>query len=156
MPYLSATELSLRLPANVSIGTNTSPLTLGEVGSIIAEVGAHFDSVVARAGYSVPVDSGASAYPYVQQIIRDGAGARVLRILFWGNQGSAPMTTAEEWEQAYKDALAAITDGDIVLIGVGENASDDFVLLPRSYGADTTIEALERGASAYVPRTWEP
>lgn len=156
MPYLAATELSLRLPANVSIGTNTGPLNLGEVGSIIAEVGAQFDAFVAGAGYVVPVPTGASAYPMVQQIIRDGAGARVLRVLFFGT-GSAMLTTAEEWEQAYRDALRAIKDGDLALVGASEDSSEAVRMLPRSYSTSgDAADDLDSGASAYVGRLWEP
>lgn len=155
--YLAATELTLRLPANVSIGTNTIPLTLGEVGSIIGEVGARFDAVAAGAGYAIPVSSTASAWPMVQQIVRDGAGARVLRILFFGT-GAAPLTTAEEWEKAYEDALEAIKDADIALPGVGQDSSETIRALPRSFSTTyaAMAPALERGASVYVPRTWEP
>lgn len=38
MGYIGAEELTLILPAGVSIGTNTSPFTLGEVGSVITEI----------------------------------------------------------------------------------------------------------------------
>lgn len=157
MPYLAATELTLRLPANVSIGTDTTPISIGEVGSIIGEVGARFDAVAAKSGYAIPVSSTASAWPMVQQIIRDGAGARVLRILFWG-PGSPPLTTAEEWEKAYEDALKAILEGELVLPGVPEEGGESIRLLPRSFSTTSVGIAgdLERGASVYVPRTWEP
>jgi hypothetical protein len=156
--YLAATELTLRLPANVSIGTNTSPLSLGEVGSIIGEVSAQFDSVAARAGYTVPIAQSATlSMPLIQQIVRDGAGARVLRILFWGTD-SAPLTTAEEWEASYKEALRLISDADMLLPGAGEEAGESGRMLPRSFSTSYAgiATSLETGASVYVPRTWEP
>lgn len=153
MPYIAATELTLILPANVSIGTNTAPLRLGEVASIIAEVESKFDSVAAAAGYAVPISSAAAAFPMVQQVVKDGAGARVLKILFPRGE----MRTAEEWQAAYEAALKAIRAADIVLPGAAEEAGESNRLLPRSFSTSGLAASdLESGASAYIPRTWEP
>lgn len=156
MVYLAASELINVLPANISIGTDTTPLTYGEVGSIIGGISAEIDAHAAAAGYSVPItDSATTALALVQQIAKDGAGARVLRILFFGT-GAAPLTTAEEWEEAYKAALKAMDDGDLVLPGAPEDTTETTRLLARSFSTESSADSLETGASAYISRVWEP
>src|SRR6266540_3057817 len=140
MAYISATELSLILPANVSIGTNTMPLNLGEVASVIAEVGARFDSAAAGAGYALPIDASAAAYPLVQQIVKDGAACRVLRILFpalGGGPAGGPLPLAEDYCAAYAAAIAMLEAGDLALPGVGETTSEDTRLLARSWSTSS-------------------
>jgi hypothetical protein len=153
MAYVSATELTLIFPANVSIGTNTLPIALGEVASIIAETQSRFDAVAAGAGYAVPIATGASSYPMVQQIVKDGAGGRVLRILFPRGE----MRTAEDWTAAYEAALKAIMDSDLLLLGAAEDASETNRLLPRAFStANISDDPVMTGASAYISRVWEP
>lgn len=159
MSYLSATELSLLLPQGVSIGTNTDPLTLGEVASVIFEVSAELDGTLAQAGYDVPIASTATgAYAQLQRWTRHGAAYEVMRILV-PNMGSpgASSTLAEEYRQAYENALKMIRDGQISLVGVGFSSGETGRTLPRSFSTTNTgADAIERGATSQFPRTWEP
>src|SRR4051812_12580186 len=83
MSYFGATELSLVLPAGVSIGTNTVPITLNEVATMIAEVSADLDVTAAGKGYAVPISTVATiAYMAVQQAAKQGVAARILQTLF--------------------------------------------------------------------------
>jgi hypothetical protein len=134
--YLAATELSLLLPAGPSIGASTAPLTLGETGSIIAEIEAELDGAAAKAGYAVPVSSVAtSAYAQMQLWTRLGAGAQVLGIIYpnLGRGGGGAMPLAQTYREAYEAALKMLRKGEIVLVGAGEDTSGAGRELPRSY-----------------------
>lgn len=141
MPYLVASELTTVLPAGVSIGTNTAPLTLGEVGSIIAEISAELDGAAAGAGYTVPVSSVATqAYTQMQSWTKQGAGARVLNIIFpnvSGGPGSRT-TLAAEYAAAYRDALKALRRGEMPLVGADHDAGEGARELARSYATSET------------------
>lgn len=133
--YIGASELSLILPANVSIGTNTQPLTLGEVASVIVEVSAELDSAAAAAGYAVPVSTAAtSAYAQMQRWCKQGAGAAVLGIIFPNLGGpGARSSLADDYRTAYRDALKALRKGEMPLIGASPGAAGEGRELPRSY-----------------------
>lgn len=158
MPYIGATELSLILPANVSIGTNTVPITLDEVGSMIAEVTGRLDGALAGAGYGVPIPTTATdAYTTVQSIVKDGVGCRVMRTLFPNiGQPKDKIALAADYCEAYKQAMADIKDGSLVLVGAPKSTDESARSLPRSYSTTSGATGAETGASAYITRTWEP
>ena len=150
-PYVSATELTLILPPNVSIGTNTSPLALGEVGSMIAEISAELDAAAAGAGYGVPIPTGATmAWSQMQRYTKQGAAAQVLKTIFpnlGGPGGKANL--ADDYWAAYQAALKAIRKGEIVFVGAGADAGGGGRELPRSYSTSNS------GATAGVPPTFD-
>lgn len=142
MAYLSATELTMILPANVSIGTNTDPFTLGEVASVIYRVGANFDAAAAAAGYAVPLAPPASAgatqaWAQAQQIVLDGAAAIVLGVIFpnmtGGGRGGDRVTVADRYQKAYDDALKMLRDGNLPLVGAPTSTGEEARELPRSF-----------------------
>lgn len=131
--YLNATELSSMLPLGATIGTNTTPLTLAEVGSVIFEVSAELDAAAAAAGYAVPILSPASsgptyAYAQMQRWAREGAGAFVLFTLYGGENA-----LAKDYRAAYQATLKLLRKGELPLIGAGADAGGEGRELPRSY-----------------------
>lgn len=129
MAYIGATDLTLVLPANVSIGTNTLPLTLGEVGSIIHEYEAELNAAAAHAGYTVPIACSASlSFELMQLNTKRGAAAHLLDILF----PSPPLAVAETYRDAYEAFLKALRDGDMTLPDVDSPGTEGRAL-PRSF-----------------------
>jgi hypothetical protein len=156
-PYLSASELAVILPQGASIGASTSPLTLGEVGTINAQVAAEVDGYLAAAGMIVPISTTAtSAYAQVQRIVMQGAAAQVLDILF-PNLGGGDTTLASDYRNAYEKALKMIADKKLALPGASQDTSEAGRSLPRSFqttnpGADAALTA----ASPLISINWAP
>lgn len=155
MPYFGATELTLILPAGVSIGTNTTPVSLDEVATMIAEVSADLDTTMAGKGYTVPVGTGATiAYAAIQMAAKQGVGARILQTLFPNMGGPGGRTTqADEYAAAYKAFKDGITKGKVLLPGA-DFATTGGRELPRS--RSTSGEPTGMSASPMVPIDWQP
>jgi hypothetical protein len=155
MAYVGATELSLILPAGVSIGTNTNPITLGEVATMLAEVSAGIDVAAAGKGYDVPIATGATiAYAAIQQAVKQGAGARILTTLFPNMGGPGGKTTiADEYKAAYDAFIKGLKDGSVALPGASMSSTTGRAL-PRS--RSTSGEPTGYSASPFFPITWEP
>jgi hypothetical protein len=136
--YVSATDITL--PAGVRVSTNSSPLTLGQVGSICYEVSAELDAAAAAAGYNVPVLSPASAGPtgaYAQLVgyAKSGVGCKVLRLYFPNVTGTQDRSSlASDYCKEYRDALAGIRDGSLPLVGAGSSPGETGRLLPKGSG----------------------
>lgn len=143
--YLGATDLAAALPAGVSIGTNTMPLTLGEVGSIIVQFEGELDGYLAAAGYTVPISSVATdAYAAIQRAVRNGAAADVLSILFPSMGGPGDKTSLSAvYRQAYTDFKKAIAKGDLALVGAGKDTSETGRVLPRAGGTASPYASMD-------------
>lgn len=143
--YLGASELTVILPAGVSIGTSTLPLTLGEVGSIIVEFEGEVDGYLSAAGYTVPVATSASyAFVTVQRAVRNGAGAAVLDVLFPTMGGPADKTSASSvYRKAYDDFKKAIASGNLALVGAGKDTGETGRVLPRSGGVASPFASMD-------------
>jgi len=154
--YLAATELTLLLPAGPSIGTNTAPLTLGETGSIIAEISAELDGAAAKAGYAVPVSSTAtSAFAQMQHWCRLGAGAQVLGIIYPNLGGpGGQVTLAKTYQDAYQAALAMLRKGDVILVGAAEDATGEGREFPRSYSTSNPAATVGVLPTIDMDRIW--
>ena len=157
MAYVAATELTLILPAGVSIGTNTNPINLGEVASMLAEVSAAFDVIAAGKGYDVPIATGATiAYAAVQQAVKQGAGARILTTLFPNMGGPGGKTTvAGEYKAAYDAFLKGLKDGTVALPGATMTSTVGRAL-PRSRSTSADPMPTGLSASPFVPIDWGP
>ena len=155
MAYIGATELTLILPAGVSIGTNTAPLTIGEVASIVFEIEADLNSVAAAVGYDVPIPTGATyAFAQMQLQTKNGAGWRVLGIIFPQIGGPGDKSSlAADYRDAYNAFKTGLAKGTISLIDVG--TGDQGVELPRSFSV-AQGDAGTAGASAFIPMQWAP
>lgn len=153
MPYIGATEVTLVLPANVSIGTNTDPLTLGEVASIIFEVEAEVNSAAAAAGYGVPVSTESPyAFALMQRTVKRGAAAAVLGIIFPNMGGPGSRTPlASEYKDAYEATLDLIRTGHEPLIDAGAAGAGGSRELARSFEVTNSISP-----SAVIPAGWDP
>lgn len=159
--YIGATELTLILPAGVSIGTNTVPFTLGEVGSVIMEVSAELDAAAAAGGYAVPIINPASGGPTVAfgQMVgyaKKGVGAQLLRTIF-PNISNAPgsrATLGDQYAKAYEDALKLLRKGELPLIGAPSDTSGTGRELPRSY--HTSNPAATVGVTPHLDMDWSP
>lgn len=152
--YIGATELSLILPANVSIGTNTAPWTLGEVASLICEVSAEIDSAVVAAGYGIPIPPTATVpYGYVQRICKMGVGWQVLRTIFPDLGGPGDKTSiASDYRTAYEAGIKAIREGKMPLPGASTIAPDSGAVLPRGRSTSDAPSSIASGLSM----NWEP
>jgi len=154
--YLQASELTLLLPAGPSIGANTAPLTLGETGSIIAEISAELDGAAAKAGYVVPVSSAAtSAFAQMQHWCRLGAGAQVLGIIYPNLGGpGGQVTLASSYQAAYQAALAMLRKGDVLLVGAPEDTTGAGREFPRSYSTSNPTATVGVSPTIDMDREW--
>jgi len=154
--YLAATELTLLLPAGPSIGASTMPLTLGETGSIIAEISAELDGAAAKAGYAVPVSSTAtSAYAQLQHWTRLGAAAQVLGIIYPNLGGpGGQVTLAKTYQDAYQAALTMLRKGEVSLVGAAGDTSGAGRELPRSYSTSNPAATVGVLPTIDMDREW--
>lgn len=138
--YFGATELIL--PAHVSVGTNTRPINLNAVATIIWEVSAELDAAAAAAGYAVPLVSPASggatqAFGQIVGYAKKGVAARVLANFFPNLPGKGSgSSSVTDYRQDYKDALDAIRKGDLPLVGAARSSGEEGRELPRSYSIE--------------------
>ena len=162
MPYLAATELTEILPRGVTVGASTLTLTLGEVASMIVEVGETVDGYLAAQGHTVPVTPSIIGYPAVQGIVKNGVAAEVLNVLLPNVGGPGGRSPADRYEKAYMDALAAIKSGDMVIVGLGDDPGETGRALPRSFTTSHQVndvsgpDGYQTGASALVSINWQP
>jgi hypothetical protein len=152
MVYLVASELTAMLPRQVGTITGSSfPLTIDEVGTIIARVSAELDGAAGAAGYAIPVPTTATqAYAQMQEYTEQGAGWRVLRRIFPGGGDSASHPLASDLRDAYNATLKALREGTLILIGAGAAAGEDARELPRSFQTSNSGTAVEAYASPMV------
>lgn len=116
--------------ASVLIGASSLPLNLGLFQTLIDERSAEFDQAAAKAGYSVPIPSTASAYIVAQRIVRDGATADALRIIYTGPDPKY----IDRFQAAYDNALAAIASDDRPLPGAPTDSTGSGRLFAVSAG----------------------
>jgi hypothetical protein len=150
MGYIGATDLTLMLPANVSIGTNTEPLTLGEVATIIGQYEAEINSAAAHGGYIVPISSSASlSFPLLALNTMRGAGAHVLNILFPNMSGGLQQALADDYRRAYEDFLDSLRDGELILPDAeqGGGAHGEFRSFEMKWGV---------APSPMIGKSWDP
>lgn len=142
--YLSASELTSRLPAAVSIGTNTSPISLAEVASWIQAVGARVNGAAAAAGYALPISpSYGDAYAQIQEIVADGVTCRILRVLApHVTSSTRQVSVAKDYCDAYEQAMKELRDGDLILPDAPQDTTGTGRELPRSWetsGGEATL-----------------
>lgn len=147
--YVGATEVTLVLPAPVTITGTSSPLTLGEVASAIQRFGARVNVAAAGAGYAVPISPSAlDAYSMVQDAVIQGVAGWIMGI-YGPNVPAGPgsqTTLAGQFTQAYRDFLEQLRDGDILLPDVGRDT--DGRQLPRSFETTNTAAAASVGGAS--------
>lgn len=147
--YVGATEVTLILPAPVSIGTNTGPLTLSEVASAIQRHGARVNIAAAGAGYAVPVSPSAlDAYSMIQDAVIQGVAGWIMGI-YGPNVPAGPgskSTLAGQYTKAYEDFLAQLRDGKILLPDVGRDTEGR--QLPRSFETTHAAAAASVGGAS--------
>lgn len=151
--YFGATELVL--PNHATIAPSSVPVNLGQVASMIAEVGGEIDGALAAAGYLAPILSPASGgptvgFPQVVGIAKKGVSARVLSVLFPnlpGGPGSR-VSMGDDYRKEYQAALQAIRQGDLPIVGAATDDSGGGRQLPRSYSTSNTA-----ATSGVTPQT---
>lgn len=130
MGYWIASVLAQQFPQPVQgfevVGASTSPVNLGGLSSYIDQNSAEFDLAAQAGGYSVPVLTTASAYPYVQMIVGMGARAQALEEIYGPDS-----TIVNRLYAAYNLALERITSGDTPLAGVPKDPGESGRLLGR-------------------------
>ena len=158
-PYVSASELTVILPQNVIISGSSIPLTLGEVGTIIAQVSAELDGAAAQNGYLVPLPPPASGgategYALMQRWTQMGAAAQILGIIFPNIGGPGSQNNlAAVYQQAYDDALKGLRGGWI-LPGAATDTTETNRELPRSF--ETSNSTATVGVLPHLDMDWEP
>ena len=152
MPYLVASEYGGQLPGVATFTGSSTPLSLGEVATIIARVSAEIDGAAAAAGYAVPIAPPASggptaAYAQLETIAEYGAGWKILRGVFPNMGGPGDKNSlATEYKQAYQDALKALRDGKLALVGAAETSGTEGRELARSF--ETTHGTIDGHAAS--------
>lgn len=151
MPYVVASEFTPLLPRAAGTITGSSiPLNMSEVASMADRISLTLDSAAAAAGYSVPIPtSAAAAYAQMVEYTQYGLGWRVLRTIFPA-QEAARMPLAEEYRQAYYDALNALRDGKLTLIGAGTDPGEGSRELPRSFQTSHSGDEIAAYASPTI------
>ena len=146
--YISATDVTVTLPAPATVGTNTVPLTLAEVATWCDEVGAEIDGAAAAAGYAVPISpSSTGAYAQVRRLAKTGVAAQILGVLAPNVPAAGgKMSLASEYRQAYETALERLREGKLPLVGATSESGDGARELPRSFES-SNVGATLGGAS---------
>lgn len=108
---------------SVLITPSSIPINLQQCQEIIDEVSGQFDQAALKAGYAVPVSSSASAYITVRGIVRNGAVAEILRIVYTGPDSKY----IDRFQAAFDAALKAIEQGDRPLPGASADTGDGVV-----------------------------
>lgn len=150
-PYIGATELSGLLPKAVPTLTGSStPLTMGEVATIIDRIGDELDSAAAQAGYLVPVATTATqAYAQMALYTSWGAACRVIQLVFPGGRGAAAeMPLAQDYCSDYRAVIDRLMQRDLNLVGAPADTSENNRVLPRSYS--TSYSTATAGVDSQV------
>lgn len=108
---------------SVLITPSSIPVNLQQFQEIIDEVSGQFDQAAHKGGYAIPVSSSASAYVTVRGIVRQGAVADVLRIVYTGPDSKY----IDRFQTAFDNALKAIEQGDRPLPGAAADAGGGVV-----------------------------
>jgi hypothetical protein len=145
--YIVASEITALLPRAAGTITGSSvPLTIDEVASMAARISYDLDAAAAAAGYSVPVGTdNVAAYAQMREYAEMGLTWRVLRTIFPAEE-AARMPLASEYAQAYRDALTALREGKLSLVGAGSDVGGGSRELARSF--QTSHFGDESGAYA--------
>lgn len=140
MGYWVATDLAQYVVQPIIgsyIVTPTSfPINASQFQEIINEVSAEFDMAAAKAGFSTPIPTTASAaYLAAKAIVRDGATADVLRVVYTGPD----QKYVDRFQTAFDNALKAIAAGDLPLPGAPPDPGADGRLFPIFSGIASTV-----------------
>lgn len=108
---------------SVLITPSSIPINLDQFQEIIQEVSGVFDMAAFKAGYAVPIPTTASAFAAVKGIVRNGAVADVLRIVYTGPDPKY----VDRFQAAFDNALKAVEAGDRPLPGAPGDAGDGLV-----------------------------
>jgi len=110
--------------------SGTSKPTEAQATGLLDQVAAEIDSVLAGAGYSVPVAAPDYFVSSLKLLNSAGAAAAILRIMMPDAAGAAETPAAGFWAQWYRDGLARLKDGSGVPPDVITNAAS---VAPSSY-----------------------
>lgn len=145
--YVGATEVTVILPAPVSITGTSSPISLAEVASAIQRYGARVNVAAAGAGYAVPISPSAlDAYGMVQDAVIKGVAGWVMGV-YGPNVPAGPGSTlAGAYTAAFEVFLAQLRDGDLVLPDVGRDTEGR--QLPRSFETSNVAAAASVGGAS--------
>lgn len=140
MGYWVATDLAQYLPQPVIgsylVTASSFPVNASQFQEIVNEVSAEFDMAAAKAGFITPIPTtAAAAYLAVKAIVRDGATADLLRIIYTGPNSKY----ADSYQAAFDKAMAAISAGDLPLPGAPPDPAADGRLLPIYSGIASTV-----------------
>lgn len=122
MAYGSVTGVG-RINSHLVGGYTTSSLPTATAISEWLEQGqSQIDVALAKAGYSVPVSSSVTCYPYIVRLNNLWAAAVAEAATNIGLNGDAETRSDKLWEQ-YRAELKALLDGDLTLAGLSRSAN---------------------------------
>jgi hypothetical protein len=122
MAYGSVTGVA-RINSHLTGGYTASSLPSAVAVSEWLEQGqANIDIALAKAGYSAPVVSTATVYPYIVRLNNLWAAAVAEASTNIGINGDAETRSDKLWQQ-YRDELRELLDGDLTLVGLSRSAS---------------------------------
>ena len=130
MAYAALSDVQ-GLVAKFTISASTKP-TDTQAGVIITDVSAEIDSVIAGAGYAVPVTTPSWFVDYLGLVNQYGAAAAILKAMFPEAAGSADTVPAvyQFWESRYQRAMKALRDGSAIPAGLAASSAQ---VTPSTY-----------------------
>lgn len=140
MGYWVATDLAQYVVqpilGSAIVTATSSPINASQFQEIINEVSAEFDMAAAKAGYTTPIPTTASAgYLAAKAIVRDGAVADLLRIVYTGPD----QKYVDRFQMAFDNALKMIESGDRPLPGAPADPGSDGRLFPIYAGIASPV-----------------
>lgn len=138
--YWVATDLAQYIVQPITgsylVTASSNPINASQFQEIIDEKSAQFDQAAAKAGFLVPIPTSASqAWRVAKKVVRDGATADLLRIVYTGPD----QKYVDRFETSYQVALAAIAAGDMPIPAAPPDPAADGRLFPLSAGIASPI-----------------
>lgn len=136
------------LIAKFTLDANSKP-TATQAGVVIDGISAEIDSVLAGAGYTVPVTTPSHFVAWLKLLNQFGAASAIIRSIFADKTGGSD-TGGEGGIEAYyaaryKDGLASLRNGSIIPPGLTSNAG---YVAPSTYFTRNPDEDEDLGVIA--------
>jgi hypothetical protein len=103
--------------------SSTSKPTEAQATALVDQVAAEVDSVLAGAGYMVPVTAPDYFLSALKLLNSAGAAAAILKVMFPDATGAAESPAYAFWDKWYRDGLARLRDGSGVPPDVTTNSA---------------------------------
>lgn len=131
------------LIAQFTVDASSKPAAT-QVQAMTEDISTEIDSVIAAAGYAVPVTAPSWWINWLALLNAYGAAATALKSMFPGASGVGENPAYAFWEQRYKDGLVRLADGSAIPPAVARSvaAVGASTYLTRNPDADEYIGDL--------------